>query len=304
MKPTRKRLLFALFILFAFAVVVVADSQSPAQLTSNALSKEAEGTAVKTKSADVLSADSLTTKKKADAPKKKAQPKKIPGAPAEEPMVTADYDIEQKCSQFGQLVNRAEQERSSAKKVSEGTKSEINALKAEINAYYRDKAEEATIIGRPDLVSLYESSGRKINAIGNVAVKDVITKADIDAVNAATGPENNNFNAILKKTDKSKVTAEQRTYLQQRAAVYFQDSLQYFMSMLNVVMSLINQVAGAVSDPVGAGIGCATTTIIRAAQGGSLLPPELEMLRTLSSLLNANVAAYKETVANIKALTD
>jgi hypothetical protein len=70
MKPTRKRLLFALLILLGFAVVVIADSQSAAQLTSNALSKEAEGTAVKTKSADVLNEDSLVSKKKAEAPKK------------------------------------------------------------------------------------------------------------------------------------------------------------------------------------------------------------------------------------------
>jgi hypothetical protein len=219
-------------------------------------------------------------------------------------MVTAEYDIEAKCKQFGGLVNKAERERESTKQVSQSTKQEITALKDEITGYYREKSEEAKIVSRPDLVSLYEASGRKIAAIGAVAVKDVITKADIDAVNAATGPENTQFNAILKKTDKSKVTAEQRTYLKQRAEVYFQDSLQYFMSMLNVVLSLVNQVAGAVNDPVGAGIGCATTTIVRMAQGGSLLPPEIEMLRTLSGLLQANVAAYKETVANIKAITD
>lgn len=303
MKPTSKRLVFAFLLLLAFAVVVIADSQSAAQLTSNALSKEAEGTAVKTKSADVLNEDSLTVAKKSQAPKKKKAPKKA-DEPQSEPVDAASYDIEGKCRQFGGLVNKAEQERASSKKVSESTKQEITSLKNEIAGYYREKAEEAKIVNRPDLVSLYESSGRKIEIIGAVAIKDEITKADIDAVNAATGPENTNFNAILKKTDKSKVTAEQKTYLKQRSEVYFQDSLQYFMSLLNVVLSLVNQVHGAVADPVGAGIGCATTAVVRVASGGSVLPPEIEMLRTLSGLLQANVSAYKETVANLKAITE
>jgi hypothetical protein len=301
MKPTSKRLLFAFFLLLAFAVVVIADSQSAAQLTSNALSKEAEGTAVKTKSADVLNEDSLTVAKKSQAPKKKKAPKK---ADEPEPVEASTYDVEGKCKQFGALVNRAEQERASSRKVSESTKQEITALKSEIAAYYREKAEEAKIASRPDLVSLYEASGRKIEVIGAVAIKDEITKADIDAVNAATGPENTQFNAILKKTDKSKVTAEQKTYLKQRSEVYFQDSLQYFMSLLNVVLSLVNQAHGAVTNPVGAGIGCATATVARVATGGGVLPPEIEMLRTLSGLLQANVSAYKETVANLKAITD
>ncbi len=308
----RKRFLrygLAILLMLSCAVVIATTGQKGSGVFTSAAASEVKSTNVMVQSVDQLTvADVGPTKsdqKKAAAPKKKkkrkAQETPEPEATAEA-APAADFNLDAKTNEFAAAIERTEQDRMAHKKVSDGTKADVLRLKDELVAHYKAKAEAARVAGNPDLVLQCENAIKKYEAVARIVVKDNIESADIEALKTVTNPEYVQYNATLKKQDKQTITAEQKTYLQQRVAAYFQETMRLFLQLLDVVYSLLSQASHAASDPVGFAVGCATTAIVRAAQGQDMVP-ELTLLRTIVPLLKMSTDNYKMTLANLQALT-
>ncbi len=338
----RLRTLLAIFLLFALCVGVVAQSMREAQLTQEADAREIENTGTFVATDNVLSTEDVdkakvkkakakkaaakkaAAKKKKEAEKKKAEAKKaeesaaakeaatttaetttgeaVPG-PSIDKYDAMNIDIDREFNTFVSLTKKADQERMSSKKVSASTKTKISETRDKIVAYCKNKMDEAQLANKPDQVAFYDNVAKQITARAKAASSDARDEKAEEDMQRYTEAKNKAFNRVLQSKKASEVTPKQKAYLEQRTLVIMEENMKIFLSIITQVLSLINQAHAAVSDPISYGVGCALSSAARMASGGSILPPEIEMLRLLSSRLQTNMDDYKAIQNSLYILT-
>ncbi len=328
LKTLRLRTLLAVFLLLALCVGVVAQSMREAQLAQEADAREIQNTGTFVATDNVLSTEDVDKAKvkKAEAKKKKSKKKKTKktqakaqqeeqaatepaAAESTEPEVSIDsleamnINIDREFDTFVNLTKKADQERMSSKKVSDNTKLKINETRDKIVAYCKNKVDAAQLANDPDQVAFYDNVAKQITARAAAACSNTRDKDAIDKEQGYTEAKNKAFNRILQKKKPSQISPRQKAYLEQRTIVILEENMQIFLSIISQVLSLINQAHAAVSDPVSYGVGCALSTAVRVASGGSVLPPEIEMLRYLSARLQTNMDDYKAIQNSLYILT-
>ncbi len=324
LKTLRLRTLLAVFLLLALCVGVVAQSMREAQLAQEADAREIQNTGTFVATDNVLSTEDVDKAKvkKAAAKKKKARKKKkakakkkeqtvaaAASAESAEPAVSIDsleamnINIDREFDTFVRLTKKADQERISSKKVSDNTKLKINETRDKIVAYCKNKMDAAQLANNPDQVAFYDNVSKQITARAAAACSNTRDQEALDKAQSYTEAKNKAFNRILQRKKPSQITPRQKAYLERRTIVILEENMKIFLSIISQVLSLINQAQAAVSDPVSYGVGCALSTAVRVAAGGSVLPPEIEMLRYLSSRLQTNMDDYKAIQNSLYILT-
>ena len=292
MKKAKLKLFMAIVLVLLLAVAVVAVMQSGSQLVAAAGQQEVKDTRTKDLALDAL-ASAKVKKAKPASPKK---PSAKPGETAAEPAAVA-ASAEQKHQELAALIDQAERERGAAKKVAEPTKSSILKLKDELVGYYRAKAEDSAVAAEPERVAFYEAAAKKIEAVALTATKDAVLPADVETIGRTSAPETRAFNTVLKKTEKSSVSADQKNFLYDHVAMPLLRSLNIFLSLFNTAQSLAQQSQSP--SPGAAGAGCSTTARTAPAPASA----DLGLLQALLGLFQNTIQGYRETLFALQDLT-
>ncbi len=303
-RMSRKTLLALLFVLGLIGLVI-ANGMNATVMASNNNQKSLDSSLEKSKADAMindLGPDSAKSKGKGKgktaATKKKA---KKPAESAASEDVAAD-DLDGATAKLKAAIEKAENERQTAKKVSDATKADIARYKDILVAIYKQRAEEARIASLPDSVLMYENIVKKVETVSLIAAKDSLDPADADALNKLTDAEDKQFNVVLKKTDKNALNAEQKAFLRDRTGAFFQETLQFFMKLVEQAQGLINQLRSTGTNPGALAAGCASA-VKSAASGDASAMPELRAVQTLLSLFQMSITNCKDTLAIIGQLT-
>lgn len=314
----KPRFWIALLLILSVSALVVATGMTPSQVGSTAMGQEIKDTSTKQLAIASLTETpaKLKPKSEASSEEKKGKKKKSKkqeaeaeqtasaDAPAGAPGAMSAQEIDALNQRLAALIQQAENERTASKAVSKATKDEMNKIKETLIAEYRAKAEEAKIAGNADVVLFYESGAKKLEVVVAAVSRDAYQSADFDNLGKNLQPESVALNNVLRKTDRSKISKEQIAFLRQRIVTAYVESMQVTLIILNQVLSLINQVSHAVNDPTSFAIGCAVQMAVRAAQGqNAFIPPEIEVIRTLSPVLKMKKKIYKETIVLLSDIT-
>jgi hypothetical protein len=312
----KPRFWIALLLILSVSAIVIATGMTPSQVGSTAMSQEIKDTSTKQLAIASLTETPAKLKPKSEAASEEKKSKKRKSkkqeaeqassadAPAGAPGAMSAQEIDVLNQRLAALIQQAENERTASKTVSKATKDEMNKIKDTLIAEYKAKAEEAKIAGNPDVVLFYESGAKKLEVVVAAVSRDAYQSADFDNLGKNLQPESVALNNVLRKTDKSKVTKEQTDFLRARIVTAYVESMQVTMIILGQILSLINQVSHAVNDPTSFAIGCALQMAVRAAQGqNAFIPPEIEVIRTLSPVLKMKKKIYKETIILLSDLT-
>lgn len=279
----RKKLLLALCILVAFAVMVVADGTTQAkdnQLT--AYQKDSENTEVKLKGALKLSPKMKAKKKepkKQVAGRKKAEPK-----PTASP--TQKYpNLDAKTAQYVVDCDRR------------------------IDVYTKAAA-EAREAGDQGLAKLYQAAIDKERKKKAAILKPEPSKADNLAVQEAAKKESEAFNSIVSRTDKQQLSTEDKQYLRQQVIAPLNASTVFYQSFVDRALKpLLQQYLGS----PGAILSTAST-IHSIASGGCATPSSavstgvavasfvIPLLRSLIDLVQFLIQDTQQTVTNLNYL--
>lgn len=281
----RMKLLLALCLLAALAVMVVADGTTQAkekQLT--AYQQDSKNTEAKLKGALTLS-DKAKVKAK---PKKAKKPAKTAKAKPAEPSPTQKYpSLDAKTAQYVVDCDR----------------------RIEVYTEAADKAREK---GDEDLAQLYLAAAGKERAKKAAIIKPEPGKEDNQAVQQAAKKESAAFNKIVDRTDKKQLTAEEKRYLRDEVITPLDASTLFFQQFLeNALKPLLQQYLGS----PGAVIGTAST-IHSIASGGCATPSSavstgmavagfvIPLLRSLVDLVEFFVTDTRQTVTNLNMLVN
>jgi len=283
----RKKLLFALFLLGAFAVMVVADGTTQAkekQLT--AYQKDSENTETKLKGA-------LTLTSKAKVKEEKKAPKK-PVAAKAKPAAKPTPSPSQK---YPKLDAR------SAKYVVDCDR------RIQV---YTEAAEKARETGDEDLAQLYIAAAAKERLKRAAILKEEPGKEENQAIQDATKKESEVFNRIVKNTDRDQLTAEDKTYLRNQVISPLERSTIFFQQFIdNALKPLLNQFLGSPQAIMNT-----ASTIHTIASGGCATPSAavntgmvvasfvIPLVRSLVDLVQFYVADTQQTVTNLNYLVN
>lgn len=302
MKRLSKRLVLAILLLLALTVaVVVAVGLRGETCASQASQQMVKNSKEKADALDTLSEGDMKKGKSTAKRSAAKKPKAKPAAAADTTVASAD-DLDGATSLFSDAIKRSDDEREKTKKVSDATKKDLAKYKDALVSHYRLRLEDARIGGRPDDVMLYESTIKNIETIAALAAKDSLDNNDVSNLSKSADSEDKQFNSILKKTDKTKLNAEQKMFLKERTAAVFQESVTLFMRLLDQVQGLINELRSTASSPSQMASGCASA-MKSAASGDKMEIPGLGSLQTLLTLFQTSIGNYKATIETIGMLT-
>jgi hypothetical protein len=237
----RKKLLLALLILLGFSVVlVIADGATQAKEKQvTAYQQDSKNTDVK-----LNGALKLSSVKKKEEPKKQVSKKAKPKAkvtPAAAETKAADA---QTGTYAQQLTKRI--------------------------AIYEEAAQKAREDGDEDLAQLYDAAAAKERVKREAVLKPEPTKADNEAVKAATEKESAAFAKIVQQTDKDALTAEDKAYLRAQVVTPLQQSVDFFQVFLEQALRpLLQQFLGSPGAVM-----ATASTIHTIATGGCATPSQ------------------------------
>jgi len=300
----------AVVLLLSVSAMVVATGMTPSQVATAAMEQEVKDTSTKQLAIENLTATPLKVKPKAATAVADKKDKKRKGKQeadplqASEPTALTPEQVDALNMQLAALIQRAENERMATKAISQSTKSEITQLKDTLGKHYNGKAEDARIAGNADVALFYESAGKKLDVVVNAVLRDKYESADFQGLGKTLEPESIAMNNVLRKVDRSKISKDQIRFLRERVVKSYVESLQVALIILNQIMSLISQVQHALNDPVSFAVGCALTMAVRASQGqNAFIPPEIEVIRNLTPVLQMKKKIYKDTIALLSDIT-
>jgi hypothetical protein len=300
MKKHTLKLAIVLFVVLILAAVVVAVMQSGSQILTAASQQEVKDTRTKDLALDALSPAGL---KKAKSPAKtsaKAPSKQEEAAAPAASGTSDDEAADRRHQELARLIEQAQRERDSGKRVGESTKQGILALKNELGDYYRSKASDAAVASSPDRVAFYQAAAKKIEALALAASKDELQPRDAEAIGDYSGPETRAFTAALKKTDRNALSSEQKSLLLNRSATPLVASANAFCSLYTTAMSLAQQLQNVAAGRAMAAPGCSRT----AGTGTVGKPsPDLGLVQAVVSLLRVTILGYRDFLLEMQNLT-
>lgn len=291
MKGYRKKLLAALLLLVAFAVVVVADGTTQAKENQlAAYQKDTENTESKLKAASLLSSKSKPTVKEDKKPAaKKAQAKPAPAAEAKpKPAPASKYPglDAQTAKYVGECDYRIE--------------------------LYTESAAKAREDGDESLAQLYLAAAAKERAKRDAVIKPDPGKEENLAVQEAAKAESAAFTVIVDNTDKEQLTAEDKQYLRQEVITPLQASTIFFENLINHALKpLLQQLLG---DPIAivntaasihslaTGGGCAHSPASAVSTGVAVASFVIPLIRSLIDLVQYLNQDTQQTVTRLNYL--